>query len=217
MRRWIGYSALFLTCVVPLAGGLYIGTRILMKWDWAPRFELDQVDNLPLFIHVVGAMVYYTLAAGQILPSFRCRFPRWHRKAGRVAVVAGVMSALAATWLTAVHAEVQGPILFYGRMVFGPLWAVFLLLGIREILRRNVESHRAWMIRAFAVSMPASTIVFVFIPLAIVMDEIPSVLEDTIQSSLWVVHLAVAEVILRRNRTKRVCSQNNTLLERSTA
>lgn len=203
MRRWVAYTALFLTCIVPFAGGVYIGTRILLEWDWAPRFALDQVDNSPLFIHVIGAMVYYTLAAGQILPSFRLRFPRWHRAAGRVAVVAGTASALAATWLTVVHTEVQGPILFYGRIVFGPLWAAFLLLGIHAILRHNVEAHRAWMIRAFAVSMPASTIVFIIIPLAIVLDEISVVLEDSIQSLLWVVHLAVAEVVIRTIRRNK--------------
>ncbi len=207
MKIRIAYTALFLTCVVPLLS-LYRSTTLLLDWDWVPSFVSSQVDNLPLFIHAAGAGLYYPLAALQIVPAFRNRHPRWHRKAGKVAIVAGIASAFAATWLTLVHPDVSGPILYYGRVVVGPLWALFLLLGLAAVRRRDFARHRDWMIRAFAVSMPAGTLVFFLIPFAVVLGEVPNIVDDGIQPALWVLHLAVAEAVIRRIRKNRFTIQS---------
>jgi uncharacterized membrane protein YozB (DUF420 family) len=201
MTRALAYLALFLTCVVPVAAGIYRGTTLLLEWDWAPSLLPDRVDNLPLLLHVTGASVFYLLAALQILPTLRRRFPRWHRQAGRVAVIAGVISAISCTWLTVAHPDARGPILYFGRLIFGPLWTIFLLQGYLAARRKNFPSHRDWMIRAFAVAMPAGTLVFIIIPFTLVLGEISVTLDESIQSGAWVVHLTIAEYLIRRRRS----------------
>lgn len=200
MKLRFAYAALVLTCVVPLLGLLYRGTMLVLDWDWVPLFVPSQVDNLPLLIHVAGAGLYYPLAALQIAPAFRNTYPRWHRNAGKVAIVAGIASAFSATWLTLVHPDVSGPILYYGRVVVGPLWALFLMLGLTAVRRRDFERHRDWMIRAFAISMPASTLVFFIVPFSLVLGGVPELVDDGIQPVLWVLHLVVAETVIRRIR-----------------
>ncbi len=203
MKRWLAYIALFLICVVPAAAGVYRGTTLLLEWSWYPEFLRDRVDHLPLMIHVVSAAVFYILAAVQVLPRIRKRYPRWHRLAGRVAVIAGIAGAVSATWMTLIHPDARGPVLYYGRIVFGPLWLGFLVMGYLAIKRRDFSGHRDWMIRAFAVAMPAGTLIFMILPFILVMGEISEVLDESIQSCAWVLHLAIAEYLIRRIRSRK--------------
>ena len=203
--RTIAYVGLFLTCLTPAAAGVYRCTTLLLETSWLPRLLPDRADHLPLFVHVAGAMTFYLLAAAQVVPGLRKRHPRWHRLAGRIAAPAGVASAVAATWITLVHPDVSGPILYAGRLLFGPLWAGFLILGVLAARRRDTPAHRDWMIRAFAVAMPAGTLVFISLPFFVAFGsiELPQALDEGIQSGAWVVHLAVAELVIRRMRSTR--------------
>ena len=199
-RRWLLPAGLFLACVVPVLSGAYRGTTIVLEGAWAPELEPARIDRLPLFLHVVGSAVYYVLSALQILPGFRARHPVWHRKAGKVALCTGLIGAISSVWMTIVHFEVRGSILRYGRLLFGPLWALFLVRGMLAVLKRDFKSHGAWMIRAFAVAMPAGTLVFIFAPFFLILGEVPQVLDEALQSCAWFVHLAIAELLIRRGR-----------------
>ena len=203
MKRWLAYIGLFLACLVPAFAGVYRGTTLLLEWAWYPEFLRDRVDNLPLLIHAVSAAMFYLLAAVQILPRVRKRYPRWHRLAGRVAILAGLAGAASAIWLTLVHPDARGPVLYYGRIVFGPWWAMFLVMGLLAIRRRDFARHRDWMIRAFAVAMPAGTLIVFILPVFLVMGEISDVVDESIQSGAWVVHLAIAECVIRRIRSRK--------------
>lgn len=210
--RTLAYVGLFLTCLTPAAGGVYRGTTLIMEWDWLPLMLRRRSDNLPLLIHVVCAMIFYVLAALQIVPGMRKRYPAWHRIAGRIAVPAGIASASAATWLTIAHPDLGGLILYCGRLVFGPLWAACLVLGLIAIKRRDIPAHQNWMIRAFAISMPAGTLIFISAPFFLYFGtiELPQTLDESIQSGAWILHLAVAETWIRRERFLKP----NPLLER---
>lgn len=202
--RWLVPTALFLACVVPVLAGIYRSSTIILDGEWALQFEPHRVDRLPLFIHVLCAGLYYPLAALQVLPRFRRRFPKWHRKAGKVAVIAGLGAALSSVWMSAFHLEARGPILVYGRLVFGPLWALFLVLGVAAIAKRDFRRHGEWMTRAFAVAMPAGTLIVFIAPVAIVLGEVPEVLDEIIQAGAWFVHLGIAECLIRRNRNTAI-------------
>ncbi|MDX6766958.1 MAG: DUF2306 domain-containing protein, partial [Candidatus Methylacidiphilales bacterium] len=70
-------------------------------------------------------------------------------------------------------------------------------------VRRDVPTHRAWMMRAYAIGLGAATQIVVFIPLA------PFGTPDPLSASLlltmgWVINLAVAEWMIRRGEQPRV-------------
>ena len=56
--RISAYIGLFLSCLVPVAAGIYRSTTLILEWEWNLVLLRDRSDNLPLFIHVVGAMVF---------------------------------------------------------------------------------------------------------------------------------------------------------------
>lgn len=204
MRRRLPALGLALACVVPLLGGVYRGAALLLEGHWAFTFAEGRVDRVPLFVHVVSCAVFYVLGALQVLPGFRRRHPRWHRRAGAVALVAGLLAATSAIWMSVLHPGISGPLLRYGRLLVGPLWLLFLGLGAAAIVRRDFRSHGAWMVRAFAVGMPAGTLVFISAPFWIAMGELPQLLEEAIQTCAWVVHLGAAELLIQRGRRREL-------------
>lgn len=75
--------------LVDLAGGA-TGMPVDARYTASP---------LPVVLHICCATVFAMLAALQFAPSLRRRRPGWHRRAGRLVVVAGVGVALSALWL----------------------------------------------------------------------------------------------------------------------
>jgi len=80
-------------------------------------------------------------------------------------------------------------------------------MGVLAIRKRDFKRHGEWMIRAFAVAMPAGSLIFIVLPLTLVLGELPEALDEGIQSAAWVVHLGVAEWLIRRNRVPSAKAQ----------
>ena len=190
---------LTLACLILGGAGIYRAGDLILKWDWALEYAASHVDNLPLFLHVIFAVTFILLGAFQLLPSVRARHPRYHRKAGRITALAGIGAALSGVWMTLSYPDISGPILFYGRLIFGSLWAVFILLAVRAILMRQIIRHRAFMIRAYAIAINAGTIPFFYLPFVIIWGEPAPMVDDLFQLGGWFLNLAVAEWIIRRN------------------
>ncbi len=203
---------LAIACVVPVLAGVYLSLTILLEWDWKFNFSPEHVDRLPILVHVVASAAFYLLGTLQVLPGFRSRHPLWHRKAGKATWVAGLLGALSATWLSSLHTEISGPILLWGRLVFGPLWALFLVFGLLSMIRRDFVRHGEWMVRAFAVAMPAGTLIFIAAPFYLVLGELPTTLDESIQACAWIVHLGIAEILIRRWRRTRFRLENRQAL-----
>src|SRR3954453_5892853 len=61
-----------------------------------PRFS---ASPLPVVIHIVSAMVFALLGAFQFSARLRRRHRAWHRRAGRIVMLAGLGVGLSALWL----------------------------------------------------------------------------------------------------------------------
>ncbi len=112
---------------------------------------------VPAYAHIIPGLIFIGLAPFQLWKGFRRRHLNAHRMMGRIAVVAGLISA--------VFAVVFGLLYPWGgraealaSLVFGGYMAVALVLAVRNVKARNVAAHRRWMIRAFAVSLGVATI-----------------------------------------------------------
>ena len=81
-----------------------------------------------MIVHIVGAAIYALVGAFQFVPRFRRSHRTWHRRAGRVLIVAGLLVAGSALWMTLLYAAKPGTgdLLYVLRLVFGsalvPLW-----------------------------------------------------------------------------------------------
>ena len=175
--------------LIELAGGPQLRTP-------DPRFGAFPVA---LVVHIVGAAVFALVGILQFLPRFRRAHPRWHRRAGRVLMVTGLAVGTSALWLTVFYEPQQGTgaLLYAFRLVFGTAMITALVLGFVAIRRGDVRSHRAWVIRAYAIGLGAGTQVFAEGFLKALFGE-GVLVGDLAKGAGWVINLAVAEWAIRR-------------------
>ena len=202
-RSWPVPAALVSLSVIPLAAG---ALRLLQLAGGPAVMPADhRFAGFPgaLVAHIVGAAVFALVGAFQFVP--RLRRGGWHRRAGRAVAVAGVVVAVSALWLTLFY-EPQpgsGAVLFAFRLVFASAMAACLFLGFTAIRRRDVASHRAWMMRAYAIGLGAGTQAFtegigegVFGHGVLV--------ADLSRGAAWLINLTVAEWCIHRPARRQV-------------
>jgi uncharacterized membrane protein YozB (DUF420 family) len=113
-------------------------------------------------VHIVAATTYALVGILQFVPRFRRQHRAWHRRAGRVLAVAGLLVVISAVWMT-LFSQAQpgtGGLLYVLRLVFGSATAACLVLGVTAVGRRDIAAHRAWMIRAYAIGLAAGSQAF---------------------------------------------------------
>lgn len=190
---------LVLLSLVPLLGGV-ARLAALADGTVTPATERFVHAPGPVAVHVVVATLYSIVGAFQFSPGVRRRWPRWHRFAGRVLAAFGLVAAATGTWMAAAYAiptALQGPLLQATRLVVGPAMALFLVLGVRAILRRDVHAHEGWMIRAYALGQGAGTQALLLGPPALIAGEVLGFQRDVLMSLAWVINALVAEWIIR--------------------
>ena len=198
-RGWAVPPALLALSIVPLAAGtlrlLQLGGGPgLMPAD--PRYAGFAA---PLVAHIAGAAVFAVVGVFQFVPGTRRRHRAWHRRAGRVLVVAGLVVGVSALWMTLLYAAKPGTgdLLFVLRLVFGSAMVASVVLGFAAIRRRDIPAHRAWMIRGYALGLGAGTQVFTEgIGGAVFGTGVLA--GDLAKGAAWAINLAVAEWAIRR-------------------
>ena len=203
-RSWPVPVALLALSVVPLAAGMLRLVQLAGGPAVIPANHRYAGFPLPLVVHIVGASTYALLGILQFVPRFRRRHPAWHRRAGRVLAVAGLLVALSALWMT-VFSEAQpgsGDVLYALRLVFGSAMAACVVLGFTAVRRRDIAAHRAWMIRAYAIGLAAGTQALTEgIGGAIFGAGVLAA--DLAKGAGWMINLAVAEWAIRRPARRR--------------
>lgn len=160
----------------------------------------------PIVLHIIGAAVYCLVGAFQFSAGFRRRWPRWHRRAGKVVALCGLSTALTGIWMAAFYHipdALQGPLTFVVRMVVGAAMVAAIVLALVSIRRRDVARHEAWMIRAYALAQGAGTQALVIGPVIVLTGDVVGLTRDLLLSLAWVINLLVAEWIVRRRRPAR--------------
>jgi uncharacterized membrane protein len=159
---------------------------------------------LAVVVHIVSAVTYAVLGAFQFSAALRRRRPRWHRRAGRLLVVLGLAVALSALWMTVFYARHpgNGELAYLFRLAFGSGMAASIVLGFAAIRRGDVDRHRAWMIRAYALALGAGTQAFTQGIGGAVLGS-SELVRDLMLGAGWVVNLAVAELVIRHPLQRR--------------
>ncbi len=154
-------------------------------------------------LHVVPGGIYLALAPLQFLGRIRSRWLNYHRWAGRFLASTGLVLGVAAVFIALV-------IPFSGRWeqvingFFGTLFVFSLVKGVVYIRAGQIDLHREWMIRAFAIGLSIATMRLLFVPaLIIVGNPTRSQIEMLSIASFGVaffLHCSFAEYWIRRSR-----------------
>jgi hypothetical protein len=164
-----------------------------------------RVAAAPLVLHIVGGSVLAVLGAFQFAAGFRRRHPRWHRLAGRLVVVAGLLAGLSGVWMTLFYPAQPGTgtLLYVLRLVVGSAMVASIVLGFAAIRRGDVARHRAWITRGYAIGLGAGTQMLTEM-VGVMIAGPPSELGgDLLKGAGWVINIAVAERVLRKRSGAR--------------
>lgn len=145
--------------------------------------------------HFIGALVFVVILPFQLWPRLRARRPGAHRMAGYTAAASAVM--FATTGLAMPFVMPARP--FFERTFMLTVGLAFLFMlgkGILAARRRDIATHRRWMLRVTALALGPVTqrVIFPFFAAAGI-DSLPR-FWDLFGTSLWlsaVVNLVVIE------------------------
>ncbi len=200
--EWRVPFAFIALCALPLLAGAVRLARLAVGAPITPENARFVAAPLPVVAHVAGAALFIILGALQFVPSIRRGKPSWHRRAGRLLVPTGLVTALSALWMTQFYQlPAHDGLLLYGfRIFFGSLMAVSLVIGFIAIRRREFARHRAWMVRGYALGLGAGTQVLTLLVGEIVLGPPGTVARGMLMGAAWVINLALAEWVIRRPR-----------------
>jgi uncharacterized membrane protein len=205
---WLIPTGLIALSLIPIVAGIVRMIQLGEGGEITPDNARFFAAPVPVVVHIVSSVVFCVLGAFQFAPGFRRRNPNWHRAAGRVLVPSGLVAALSALWMTQFHppanfagplpASFDGPSLYLLRLLTGSAMAVFLCLGVTAVMRRDIPSHQAWMIRGYALGLGAGTQAFTHLPWFLFPGIRGELARTLFMGAGWAINLAVAEWIIAR-------------------
>lgn len=194
-------AGLLLLSAVPLIFGALRIHALATGTPITPNDARFFASPLPVIVHIVSAAGYALVGAFQFVTGYRRPWFGWHRAAGRVLTVCGLLVALSALWMTLFYlpSPNSGGLVYAFRLVFGSSMLVSLFLGFEAIFRRrDVLAHRAWMMRAYALGLAAGTQVLTGMVESLLVGQQTEISRGLALGAGWIINLAVAEWAIRR-------------------
>jgi uncharacterized membrane protein len=201
-REWAFLALIFLYSFIPAVFGLIRIPELLGGPPIIPPNPRAVIDPPPIAVHILGSSIFCLVGAVQFLPSLRRYRPTLHRALGRVVAVAGCFSALTGFWMTVAYAfpeALQGPLLYGVRVTLSLAMVALIGWAIVAIRARDITTHRAAMLRAYAIGQGASTQTALFlVGMALFETEPLGLSRDVLMVGAWAINLTVAELLIRR-------------------
>jgi uncharacterized membrane protein len=200
---WLVPAGLVMLSLVPAVAGTARLAQLAGGAEVTPENARFFAAPLPVVIHIPAAILYSIVGAFQFSRSFRRRNRAWHRVAGRVIGVCGLLVALSGLWMAHFYPwpEGDGQLVYVERLVFGLAMTLSIVLGVYAVVRRDFAAHGAWMTRAYAIGLGAGTQVLTHLPWFLLVDGKPGELaRGLMMGAGWITNVLVAEWIIRRRR-----------------
>jgi uncharacterized membrane protein len=198
---WLIPGALVALSLVPAIAGTARLAQLAGGADITPENARFFAAPLPVMVHIPAAIGYSIVGALQFSPGFRRRRRAWHRAAGRIVGLCGLLVALSGLWMAQFYPwpEGDGQLVYAERLVFGSAMLLSIVLGLYAIRRRDFASHGAWMTRAYAIGLGAGTQVLTHLPWFLLVESKPGELaRGVMMGAGWIINVIVAEWIIRR-------------------
>jgi uncharacterized membrane protein len=210
---WLIIAGLFLLSAIPMIAGASRLNQLVTGAEITPSNARFFAMPWPVVIHIVGAAVYALVGAFQFVTGWRRRAFGWHRAAGRVLVACGLAVGLSGLWMTLFY-PYTGALTFVTRLFFGSAMVVSIVLGFAAIIRgRDVLSHRAWMMRAYAIGLGAGTQALTGMAEYFLVSQRTELSTGLSLAAGWIINLLIAEWAIRRLPAHRAAVAQATRLK----
>ena len=125
--------------------------------------ELFADTPIAIGLHLGGGAIAIVLGALQFSTTLRNRYLAVHRRLGQIYILSVVASGIAG-FLLAIEST-GGLVSHFGFGAMAVVWVFTALVAWRKVLDRDIEAHRAWMLRSYAVTLAAVTL-RIYLPLS---------------------------------------------------
>jgi uncharacterized membrane protein len=149
---------------------------------------------LGLRVHIVASGLALLVGPFQFARGLRTRLPRIHRWLGRTYLVACLVGGVSGGAIALFSAS--GLVAGAGFLALAICWLTATVLGFLAIRGGDVDRHRRWMTRSFALSY-AAVMLRIYLPLAMVAELDFGVAYPVIAWLCWLPNLVVAEALIR--------------------
>lgn len=190
---------LIVLTIVPFLGGLVRLQDLLSGAEITPENIRFVKSPTPVVLHIISSLLFCILGAFQFPAIVRKRRPNWHRMSGRLLMPIGFIAAVTGVWMTLTYdipTLMQGTLLYWVRLMVGVAMALFICRSFIAIRAKNISTHRAYIIRAYALGQGAATQVLLLLPLLLTIGEITGLFRDIVMSFAWVINIVIAERII---------------------
>lgn len=203
---WLIPAGLILLSLVPAIAGTARLAELAGGGEVTAKNARFFAQPIPVVLHILVVIPYSIIGAFQFSPGIRRRNRPWHRAAGRVLGVFGLVTALTGLWMAHFYPwpAGDGVGVYVERLIVGFAMLAAILLALYEVRRRDFKAHGEWMIRAYALGLGAGTQVLTHMPYFMLVDGGPGETARTVMMGLaWAINAAVAEWIIRRGRVAK--------------
>lgn len=205
MKIWstLGWVAVVLSALILLASGIVRFVLMAQDTPSTDTFDIRYVQHpWVTFFHIVPGVLFLLLAPLQFVARIRQRRINYHRIMGRVLVTSAAISGGAALVINFLFPAFGGVSTQAATVFFFTIFLFSLTKAFLHIRRKEVRSHREWMIRTLALAMGVASI-RLFIPLLQAITGLDQ--EEAFGTSFWLgfgVNMVVAELWINYTRVK---------------
>jgi uncharacterized membrane protein len=151
---WISSTLFGLYILAFYAGALVEGN--MQQWNQVlPRIYEPETPaaTAGIGVHFAAGGVILVLGFIQLIGAIRTHYPALHRWLGRIYVVASLLAGLGGLLFIAVKGTVGGTVMDIGFSLYGVLMVLAAVQTIRYARAGEMEIHRAWALRLFALAI----------------------------------------------------------------
>ena len=162
------------------------------------------------YLHILPGILFILLGALQFIRPIRNRYPRFHRRTGRVYLILGFVIGVTAL-IMSVTVRFGGWVETGAVLLFGSFFLVSLYRAWRHVQKKEYDRHGEWMIRAYSIGLAVATMRPV-IGMLLAFSKIP--FADFFGYTFWlafILHAAVAEAWIRFTRSGIPGNQNQAM------
>jgi uncharacterized membrane protein len=197
LKQKIGWAFLLLLAAYPVL--VSSGYLSMNPENFFPEQKAVYVAHLTfLMTHIIASMLAILVGAFQFLPALRKgRLTKIHRWLGRTYLLSILFGGLSGLYMA--QFAHGGIISELGFGVLGCLWLYTGFRAYRDIRNKNIEGHRQWMIRNYALTF-AGVMLRIWVPISGAVGIEFTAAYTAIAWLCWVPNLLVAQWIISRTR-----------------
>jgi len=194
----IGWAVMLLLAVFPVLLSLGYLTLNPENFSFAEQKAVYTAHIMMLIMHIIGAMLAILIGPFQFLPGIRKgRWLKFHRWLGRTYLLSILFGGLGGLYMA--QFAYGGTISRLGFAALACLWLYSGYRAYKHIRNKEIEEHRQWMIRNYALTF-AGVMLRIWVPLSMGLGFDFVTAYVIIAWLCWVPNLLVAEWIIRRTR-----------------